>query len=68
MILVLILFCSKGSSIYTIFFQLFINRPNPSLRFLVQKPLYCRHKILDTLAPKTVTSFIDDPLRQTKLS
>ena len=32
------------------------------LPLLLQRPWYCRHKILDPFPPKTGTSFVDDPL------
>ena len=34
----------------------------PTSRFLLVRPQYYRHKILNPLHPKTVTSFLDNPL------
>ena len=42
-------------------FHIFKNPLDPSSHFLLLKPLKRRHKVLGPL-PKTVTSFMDDPL------
>ena len=34
----------------------------PLSRFLLLRPLYCRHKIFEPSPPKTVTTFKDNPL------
>ena len=46
----------RGHGVWAIF-----DPPAPSSRLLFITTYYCRHKIIDPLPPKTVTSLIDDP-------
>ena len=59
----MIFFC-KGSFINDItqFLASLPCLPSPSSHFLVQMLQYCRHKIIDLIPPKDITSFMDDSL------